>query len=519
MAISTKEVPVEAHNSIGKVERYHTPLRRAYEIIRDELKGERISKEFILQMAQKAVNDSAGPDGIVPTPLVFGAYPRISDLDAPAPSVTQRANAIHKATIEARHLYAKRQVRDALAMRNGPNTENTLNLPINSEVRVWREKKGWTGPYKLLASEEETCTIELPHGPVNFRSTVVKPYYAEAVIEELESEHILEPSLQSQQSNFFPDAIKALRRNPTRSRVLPKRFQHQNESEVVTNDPDIEGYESSTLDMAWIANKEKADFELALKLRKDGIITTPGAPFERSQILEIEGLIGRGVFEFTKFNPLQHSGERMFRSRLVNEVKGKATNTPHEKSRLVIQAYNDEGKEVILTQSPTIQRASQRLIAALAPSLLKLGNTNMYLRDVTQAYTNSKTMLNRLILAKLPRELVSAYPPDTIMIVRRPLYGIPEAGTHWWATYNKHHRENLRMIPSTYDACLLYTTSSISGNVFGIIGMQTDDTLILCDDEFAAREQRELEKAHIPAKPREVLSHSTPLSFNGVSWG
>ena len=38
MAIEVKEVPVEAHNSIGKVERYHAPLRRAYEIISSELK-------------------------------------------------------------------------------------------------------------------------------------------------------------------------------------------------------------------------------------------------------------------------------------------------------------------------------------------------------------------------------------------------------------------------------------------------------------------------------------------------
>jgi len=33
MAIEIKEVPVEAYNSIGKVERYYTLLRRAYEII------------------------------------------------------------------------------------------------------------------------------------------------------------------------------------------------------------------------------------------------------------------------------------------------------------------------------------------------------------------------------------------------------------------------------------------------------------------------------------------------------
>jgi hypothetical protein len=37
MGSDTKRVPVEAYHSIGMVERYHTPLRRAYEIIRKEL--------------------------------------------------------------------------------------------------------------------------------------------------------------------------------------------------------------------------------------------------------------------------------------------------------------------------------------------------------------------------------------------------------------------------------------------------------------------------------------------------
>ncbi|KAI0997706.1 hypothetical protein K3495_g10483 [Podosphaera aphanis] len=100
------------------------------------------------------------------------------------------------------------------------------------------------------------------------------------------------------------------------------------------------------------------------------------------------------------------------------------------------------------------------------------------------------------------------------MIVRRPLYGIPEAGTQWRATYNKHHRENLRMVSSTYDPCLLYTTSSVSSSAFGLVGMQTDDTLILCYTEFAEREEFELGKANIPAKPREIISHSKPSAFN-----
>ena len=128
MAIEVKEVPVEAHNSVGKVERYHAPLRRAYEIISSELEG--ASEELTLQMAVKAVNDSAGPDGLVPTLLVFGAYPRMTDDSPPSPSVVQRAEAIRKATKEVRRLYATRQVNNALGIRNSLDTLTTLNLPL-----------------------------------------------------------------------------------------------------------------------------------------------------------------------------------------------------------------------------------------------------------------------------------------------------------------------------------------------------------------------------------------------------
>jgi hypothetical protein len=48
MSIEVKELPVEAHNSVGLVERYHTPLRRAYKILRKELKDEHVDREMIL---------------------------------------------------------------------------------------------------------------------------------------------------------------------------------------------------------------------------------------------------------------------------------------------------------------------------------------------------------------------------------------------------------------------------------------------------------------------------------------
>jgi hypothetical protein len=55
---------------------------------------------------------------------------------------------------------------------------------------------------------------------------------------------------------------------------------------------------------------------------------------------------------------------------------------------------------------------------------------NLFLRDVTQAYVQSTTFLNRQILAHLPKELKAQFPPKIIMVVRKPLYGVLEAGTY-----------------------------------------------------------------------------------------
>ena len=73
MAIKVKEVPVKVYNSIRKVKQYYTLLHRVYKIILLEL--EDASKELTLQIAVKAINNSAGPDGLIPILLVFSAYP------------------------------------------------------------------------------------------------------------------------------------------------------------------------------------------------------------------------------------------------------------------------------------------------------------------------------------------------------------------------------------------------------------------------------------------------------------
>ncbi len=106
MGVLTKSVPVEAYNSIGLVKYYHGPLRRIYKIISEQLPD--LNKNAALQISFKALNDSAGPDGLVPTLLVFGVFLRIAELDAPSPTVLQRTAALQKAIEEVKRLRAKR---------------------------------------------------------------------------------------------------------------------------------------------------------------------------------------------------------------------------------------------------------------------------------------------------------------------------------------------------------------------------------------------------------------------------
>jgi hypothetical protein len=65
------------------------------------------------------------------------------------------------------------------------------------------------------------------------------------------------------------------------------------------------------------------------------------------------------------------------------------------------------------------------------------------------------------------------------------------------------------MTQLTYDPCLLY-----SNKPFGIVGLQTDNTLFLVDKTFADTEENKLNKAKFMAKEQKRLTVTTPLKFN-----
>ncbi|KAK1993402.1 hypothetical protein LX36DRAFT_684308 [Colletotrichum falcatum] len=96
------------------------------------------------------------------------------------------------------------------------------------------------------------------------------------------------------------------------------------------------------------------------------------------------------------------------------------------------------------------------------------------------------------------------------MMVIKPLYGITEAGTHWWATYSNHHREKLQMDTSTFDPYLLI--SSLNTKNFSLIGMQTNDTIRLTDKRFSDQEDNKLKRVTFTAKPKQVLAVNNPIT-------
>lgn len=136
--IAAKSVPVESAKSMSIVERYHSPLRRAFFVIKK--KASNPDHYYALQLAVKEINDSIGSDGLVPTLLVFGALPRLPT-DKPTPSTYKRAFALRKATEAMSRHFAKRQVCDAMNARNGPVVTDIHTTPTGSPVLVYRPEQ------------------------------------------------------------------------------------------------------------------------------------------------------------------------------------------------------------------------------------------------------------------------------------------------------------------------------------------------------------------------------------------
>ncbi len=135
------------------------------------------------------------------------------------------------------------------------------------------------------------------------------------------------------------------------------------------------------------------------------------------------------------------------------------------------------------------------------------------LRDITQAYIQSKIELYRIVICYLPAELKKKYPEGIILLVVKPLYGLAEAGNYWFATYLDHYKEKLEMEMSSNNTCLLITKDG--GKNFGIARLQTDDTLNIGMEAFIKKEEKEIIETKFKAKNQTILETGVSGDFNG----
>ncbi len=150
---------------------------------------------------------------------------------------------------------------------------------------------------------------------------------------------------------------------------------------------------------------------------------TPIPTFAESRRKEINDLLKRQIFELIIISKVSKN-VRIFNFRFVDEIKHSDTSQAYEKSRLIVQTYNDHEKTLVLTQASIIQRMSQRIILVIAAST----NHRFYLRDIIQTYTQSKSSLNRMFFIRSFFDLNLS--DDAILRIIKSLYDVSEAKAH-----------------------------------------------------------------------------------------
>eukprot|EP00171_Calliarthron_tuberculosum_P006057 IDg6057t1 len=154
--IQRQDSGIESHNTISVGEKYHDFLRRIYRKVRIE--HSKVAKEECLSLAVHAMNNNAGPQGLVPTLLVFGVVPQMPLGFSDHPEQRERMKALHKARSEMAKAVAASRICAALN-RNVPAAADN-EVRIGANVLFYREKgKEWEGPYKVIAGNGKNLWI------------------------------------------------------------------------------------------------------------------------------------------------------------------------------------------------------------------------------------------------------------------------------------------------------------------------------------------------------------------------
>ena len=454
--VKVEHTGIEAHSSLGLGEGYHQPLRQAYRRIKAE--HPTTEPQLALALAVKAMNDTLGPEGLVPSALVFGEFPQVvmrSETAHPRATLESRAAVATAARQEMEEQMAKLRVKRALHHAT-PNAVHQTYQP-GDQVLVWREKQvesrigEWIGPLTVVAVDFEQKQVFVQDVKIGaarpFNIAQVKRYLtpetlAHSFIVGIGC-HLLSRDLNGVFDSF---ATEILREDDPRTKT-----------------------------------KEMAE----------------------AKRLEVGNLLSRGTFKVISRHEVPPNAN-VLPGRFVLAIKTSDDGRATSKARYVIRGHRDRFKDMMVHSALTLQPQSVRLLLALSAML----DFNTWVSDVKQAYLQSSEPISREIFIEKVVPEFELEPHQCLQLVK-PLYGLCESGDLWHQTLDTHHREDLGMKPLRSDP-VLYTLI-VNGRLRGLSGGYVDDVIRAGDAHFQKVALKTREKFEM-AEDKKL-----PCTFTGFS--
>lgn len=429
--------PIESSNSMGIGERYHAPLRRIFLKIQHDSPG--TDKELILAIANKAMNDTAGPEGLVPTFLVFGVIPRIPTLSHELPEQNERLKMMSKARLEMEPISAKLRSR-TVPKKRASNAAHAI-LKEGDPVLVWRKYKAlpkWTGPFLVLKIEGKTVTIAGDNGnPKEFNAYAVKLYITDDDNCSLKNRLKMAMSMLPDNNGNDSEDVQD----------IPELVSNSESEWSGAEDDDEEGQGDDWSDPDYVFDPADEEFYSGYDSAGDQYIyLTEVLPiedargkeprFDAARKLEVDGLESMGTWK--RFD-LRNVGKdaNVLGSRFALATKNVGSADEKEKARLIVQGHTDREKFNVVHNSTTLHQRSMRIILSIAA----MHQFQVWSHDITQAYPQSDSPLLRGVYILPPSEL--NMPEHTALKLVKPLYGLADSGDYWGSTSSRHHKIDL----------------------------------------------------------------------------
>lgn len=428
--VQVNKTGIEAHSSLSICERYHQPLRNTFRKIK--LENPNASPELILSLSVHAMNNTLGPEGLVPVALVFGEYPSTRVLGEPPAqrlSLESRAKLAEAARNEMQYQMAKLRINRAL--RHQSPAAAHIAFEPGQNVLVWRENiianriGEWKGPYAVSTIDRQRKLIYVRDchiGPARpFGIAQVKPY------------HTPEDNVNTMFTQLH-DSLQSYR--------TPDIMQHVYMTETLSPDDD------------------RCNSPQMTEAKRN----------------EIRNLIERGTFKVVCREDVPLDAN-VLTGRFVLCIKSTPDGNIKHKARFVIGGHRDKLKNLMVHTTQTLQPSSIRLLLTTAAMF----NFDIWTSDVKQAYLQAAEPLSREVYIKRAVPEFELSPHECLQLLR-PLYGLCESGDLWFETLTNHHRDKLGMASARSDAALF---SKMKDNkLIGLSGVYVDDMLRVGTAEF-----------------------------------